>query len=145
MTETIKWGICGTGAIAAQFVDALANVPDAEAIAVGSNDKDRSDHFGDRHQIRHRHGSYEELAADGDVDVIYVASTQHRHMRDTLLFLEAGRHVLCEKPFALQPSAGRDDDLGRDGQRPVPDGGSMEPISAELSAARRASRRGCHR
>jgi len=101
MTESMQWGICGTGAIAAQFVDALANVPDAEAIAVGSNDKNRSDHFGDRHQIRHRHGSYEELAADGDVDVIYVASTQHRHMRDTLLFLEAGRHVLCEKPFAL--------------------------------------------
>ena len=104
MTEPIRWGICGTGEIAAGFVDALANVPDAEAIAVGSNDQDRSDHFGDSHEIARRYGSYEEMATDGDVDVIYVASTQQRHMRDTLLFLEAGRHVLCEKPFALNTS-----------------------------------------
>ena len=101
MTEPIRWGICGTGAIAAEFVEALANVADAEASAVASNDQDRSDHFGESHAIARRYGSYEEMAGDGDLDVIYVASTQQRHMRDTLLFLEAGRHVLCEKPFAL--------------------------------------------
>ncbi len=104
MTEPIRWGICGTGEIAARFVDALANVPDAEAIAVGSNDQDRSDHFGESHEIPRRYGSYEELATDSEVDVVYVASTQERHMRDTLLFLESGRHVLCEKPFALNTS-----------------------------------------
>ena len=104
MTEPIRWGICGTGAIAAEFVEALANVADAEASAVASNDQDRSDHFGESHAIARRYGSYEEMAGDGDLDVIYVASTQQRHMRDTLLFLEAGRHVLCEKPFALNTS-----------------------------------------
>ena len=46
------------------------------------------------------HGSHEELAADPLVDIVYVATPQSSHERDTLMFLEAGKHVLCEKPFA---------------------------------------------
>ena len=101
MNAPVRWGICGTGSIANDFVEALVNVPDAEAVAVGSEDIDRAETFGDRHGIGRRHGSYEDLSADPDVDVIYVASTQQRHKQDAMLFLKAGHHVLCEKPLAL--------------------------------------------
>ncbi len=101
MTAAIRWAICGTGVIAEQFAASLAKVTDADTVAVGSNDATRSDRFGERHRIARRYGSYEELAADDEVDVVYVASTQQRHLADARLFLEAGRHVLCEKPLAL--------------------------------------------
>jgi len=101
VTEPLRWGIAATGAIAASFAADLAAVPDAELIAVGSRSAATADAFADRFGIAHRHASYDALAADGDVDVVYVASPQSAHCRDTLLFLEAGKHVLCEKPFAV--------------------------------------------
>jgi predicted dehydrogenase len=97
----VRWGICGTGAIAQKFVEALRLIPDAEVVAVGSTSAGRAESFGQRTGIERRHGSYEALAADDQVDVVYVASTQERHRADTILFLDAGRHVLCEKPMAL--------------------------------------------
>ena len=98
--EKIRWGICATGGIADSFVTGLASVGDAEVVAVGSRTQERANEFADRHGIANRHGSYEALAADDEVDVVYVATPQNRHVDDTLLFLGAGRHVLCEKPFA---------------------------------------------
>ena len=97
----MRWGICGTGAIAEKFVEALGAVPDARVVAVGSTSAERAESFGERMGIERRHGTYEALAADDTVDVVYVASTHERHQADTVLFLEAGRHVLCEKPMAL--------------------------------------------
>lgn len=104
---THRWGIAGPGAIAVGFANGLAELPDAELVGVGSRALDRAGEFADRHGARHAHGSYEELAADPDVDIVYVATPQSRHMDDTLLFLEAGKHVLCEKPFALSEAQGR--------------------------------------
>lgn len=101
MTDPVRWGIAATGGIAESFAQGLAQEPDAELVAVGSRTSDRAEAFGGRHGCRHRHGSYEALAADPSVDVVYVASPQSRHAADTLLFLEAGKPVLCEKPFAL--------------------------------------------
>ena len=100
----MRWGICGTGAIAEKFVGALRRVPDARVVAVGSTSAERAESFGERTGIERRHGSYEGLAADDQIDVVYVASTQERHRADAVLFLEAGRHVLCEKPMALSGS-----------------------------------------
>lgn len=97
----VRWGICGTGAIARKFVEALRRVPDARVVAVGSTSGQRAESFGGRMEIGRRHGSYEALAADDGVDVVYVASTQERHRADAIRFLESGRHVLCEKPMAL--------------------------------------------
>ena len=97
----MRWGVCGTGAIAEKFVHALRRIPDAQVVAVGSTSAERAESFGRRMGIRRRHGSYEALAGDDGVDVVYVASTQQRHCVDALLFLESGRHVLCEKPMAL--------------------------------------------
>ena len=98
---TLHWGIAATGTIARDFVSDLALLPDTHISAVGSRTQERADEFGTTHGITVRHPSYEALAADPNVDVVYVASPQSRHMRDVLLFLDAGKHVLCEKPFAL--------------------------------------------
>jgi predicted dehydrogenase len=97
----VRWGICGTGAIAEQFVRSLEAVPDARVVAVGSTSGERAEDFGRRLGIERRHATHEALARDDSVDVVYVASTHEQHRADTILFLEAGRHVLCEKPMAL--------------------------------------------
>lgn len=98
---TFRWGIAATGSIAASFAEDLALVDDATLTAVGSRSQASADTFGERFGIPNRHSSYEALAADADVDIVYIATPQTSHCRDTLLFLEAGKHVLCEKPFAI--------------------------------------------
>lgn len=107
MTEPIRWGICGAGSIAGQFAASLVNVPDAEIVAVASTDAGRGAEFADSHGIPTVHRGYERLAEDADVDVVYVASTQQRHVDDVLLMLDGGRNVLCEKPFALNGAQAR--------------------------------------
>ncbi|MEM7284778.1 MAG: Gfo/Idh/MocA family oxidoreductase [Actinomycetota bacterium] len=107
MSEKIRWGICGTGSIASQFATALRNVPDAELVAVASEDADRCAAFAGEHDVPVSHLGYDAMADDDEVDVVYVASTQQRHLRDVLLLLEGGRNVLCEKPFALSEAQGR--------------------------------------
>jgi predicted dehydrogenase len=96
-----RWGILGTGTIATAFARALRHVADAELVAVGSRTQDGADAFAAAQEVPRAHGSYEELVADDDVDVVYVATPNARHCADTILSLEAGKHVLCEKPFAL--------------------------------------------
>jgi predicted dehydrogenase len=97
----MRWGICGTGAIASKFVTGLANVRDAECVAVASRTPGRAGRFAAEHGIGRAHDSWEALAADDGVDVVYVAATQDAHRDATVLMLEAGRHVLCEKPLAM--------------------------------------------
>lgn len=99
--KPIRWGICGTGGIANAFAKGLAALPDATLQAVGSRARETASRFARKHGARRAHASYEELAADPDVDVVYVATPHSCHKDNTLLFLDAGKHVLCEKPFAL--------------------------------------------
>ncbi len=101
MADHIRWGVAATGGIARGFAQGLAETDDAKTVAVASRSAERAESFGAEFDIPHRHASYEDLAADDDVDVVYVATPHSRHEADTLLCLEAGKHVLCEKPFAL--------------------------------------------
>ncbi len=101
MAEPIRWGIAATGAIARVFATGLSQLDDAETAAVGSRSAARAEAFAAEYGVTRAHGSYEDLAADPAVDVVYVASPHGRHEHDVLLFLEAGKHVLCEKPMAL--------------------------------------------
>ena len=96
----VRWGIAGTGGIAARFAEAIA-LTDGHLAAVGSRSQEHANAFGDRFGIVRRHSSYDALADDDQVDVVYVATPHSRHESDAVLFLEAGRHVLCEKPLAL--------------------------------------------
>lgn len=97
----VRWGVIGPGAIAVGFADALQMVDGGEIVAVASRSKDRADAYADRYDIARRYGDYTALAEDPHVDAVYVATPQSRHADDTLLMLRAGKHVLCEKPFAL--------------------------------------------
>jgi predicted dehydrogenase len=97
----IRWGILGPGAIAEQFAEGLAVVPDAELAAVGSRNIDRARDFAERHQATRAWGSYEELVADPEIDLIYVATPHPIHFPAAVMCLEAGKGVLCEKPFTV--------------------------------------------
>ncbi len=99
--KKIRWGILGCGNIAKKFANAIPDVKDAELVACGSRSQEKADTFGAEFKIPHRHGSYKDLAADPDVDCIYVATPHTKHKEDALLALKAGKHVLCEKPFAV--------------------------------------------
>ena len=96
----LRWGILATGKIAHTFASDLALVPDAELVAVGSRSLARAEEFAAAYGGR-PHGSYADLVADPDVDVVYVATPHALHLADARLALEAGKHVLCEKPLTL--------------------------------------------
>ncbi len=108
MTQMIRWGILSTGSIAHAFAEGLRHVPDAELVAVGSRARDSAEQFGRLYDIPHRHASYEALAEDPDVDVIYIATPHTFHKENTLLCLDAGKAVLCEKPFAINAAETRE-------------------------------------
>jgi predicted dehydrogenase len=107
MADKIRWGILGCGRIAAKFADALRQVQNAELVAVGSRSKENADTFGETWQAPRRYGSYEQLANDKDVDVIYVATPHNLHAENSILCLNAGKHVLCEKPLAVNAAQGQ--------------------------------------
>jgi predicted dehydrogenase len=79
----------------------VQRLPDAEVLAVGSRAQETADAFAAELDIPRAHGSYAELAADPDVDAIYVSPPHPGHLAATLLALEHGKAVLCEKPFAM--------------------------------------------
>lgn len=99
--QSIGWGILGTGNIANLFAQDLAHIEGARLVAVGSRSQERAETFGNRFDIHHRHGSYERFAENPEIDVVYIASPHSEHRAHAIRCLEAGKHVLCEKPFAL--------------------------------------------
>jgi predicted dehydrogenase len=101
MLGPIRWGILGTGWIASEFAQGLAQLADAELVAVGSRTSESAQRFGEQYGVPRRHASYKALVSDADVDVIYVATPNPLHKEHVMLCLETGKPVLCEKPFAL--------------------------------------------
>lgn len=97
----MNWGIIATGTIAAKFAKTV-NAMSTEGerlVAVGSRDKERAQKFAEEFKIEKAYGTYEELAADPDVDAVYIATPNNMHSDNTMMCLAAGKHVLCEKPF----------------------------------------------
>lgn len=101
MSRKYRWGILGPGRIAHQFAADFKFLPDAELVAVGSRSRENAEAFGAQYHIPHRHASYEALAADPEVDIVYVATPHIFHHRNSLLCLEHGKAVLCEKAFTI--------------------------------------------
>jgi predicted dehydrogenase len=99
--DTINWGILGTGGIAHKFANGLKALDDARLLAVGSRNQETADTFGDEFGATNRHASYEDLAADPDVHAIYIATPHDLHCENAVLCLEAGKAVICEKPFSI--------------------------------------------
>ena len=103
----LHWGILATGGIAHAFTSDLRTAG-LDVAAVGSRSIDSARAFAEQYGIPHAHGSYEELVADPDVDIVYIATPHPAHVENALLALEHGKHVLVEKPFTLnEAEAGR--------------------------------------
>jgi predicted dehydrogenase len=98
---TFRWGILGTGVMARSMTEALKARSDAVVTAVGSRTASRARAFAETLGIPQAHGSYEELADDDAVDIVYVATTNEQHLATTLACIDAGKAVLCEKPLGL--------------------------------------------
>lgn len=101
MAEPIRWGILGTGKIARALATALRDVPDAVLAGVASRSRDKAEAFALEFGAAAAYGSYEDLAAAADIDLVYVATPHPQHAANALLALNAGKGVLCEKPFTM--------------------------------------------
>lgn len=108
MESKVGWGILGAGGIAARFVSDLVKLPDARLVAVGSRSRDRASEFASHHGVERAYGGYAELVGDPDIDVVYVATPHPFHRPHTLLCLEHGKAVLCEKPMGVNAGHVRD-------------------------------------
>ena len=98
---SLRWGILGTGWIAERFVAALHRHTRQRVVAVGSRSVASAKDFAERTGVGRAHGAYADLAADPEVDVVYVATPHNHHRAHALLALDAGKHVLVEKPIGL--------------------------------------------
>jgi len=108
MSTKVRWGILGTGNIARSFATGFKALPDAEIVAVGSRSQATAEKYADMFGIAKRYASYEALASDPDVEVIYVSTPHPFHHENSLLCLEHGKAVLCEKPFAMSAREARE-------------------------------------
>jgi xylose dehydrogenase (NAD/NADP) len=97
----LHWGILGPGRIAPRIVRALTDHPRADLVGVASRDASRAEAFASRHAIPRTFLSYDALIDSPDVDVVYIALPNGLHAEWSVRALEAGKHVLCEKPLAL--------------------------------------------
>lgn len=101
MKKIIRWGIAGPGNIANKFAKAVKNTEGAELVAVASRSMERCQAFADKYDIPNVFGSYEEMANSDLVDAVYVATPHPFHKPCTEIFLNAKKHVLCEKPVCV--------------------------------------------
>lgn len=101
MTAKLQWGILGTGAIAKTFAAGVAASTSGVVVAVGSRDQTTADTFASAFDITRRHGSYEALLADPQVQAVYISTPHPMHRRWAVAAAEAGKHILCEKPIAV--------------------------------------------
>ncbi|MET9232283.1 Gfo/Idh/MocA family oxidoreductase [Lentzea sp. NPDC003310] len=97
----MKWGVIATGGIAHAVTTDMLKVPDVEVLAVSSRDITKAQAFAQEFGIKRAYGDYRELLADTDVEIVYVATPHGQHHEVVLAALDAGKHVLCEKAFAL--------------------------------------------
>ncbi len=106
VTQALRWGILGTGWIADLFVKDLQLTGHAVS-GVGSRTQASADQFAARFGIPNAHGSYDSLVADPEVDIVYVATPHPMHAANAMAALNAGKHVLVEKPFTLNAAEAR--------------------------------------
>jgi D-xylose 1-dehydrogenase (NADP+, D-xylono-1,5-lactone-forming) len=97
----LRWGLLGTARINDRFIPALRNSKFCELSAVASRTAERADEFARKWKIPKTYASYEDLLADPQIDVVYNSLPNHLHAEWTIKAAQAGKHILCEKPFAL--------------------------------------------
>lgn len=101
MTDKIKWGILSTGHISNKFAEALKILPQAELAAVASRNISSAKSFAKKHNVPIAYGSYEELAEDPTIDVIYIGTPHSFHLKNSVMCMRQGKSVLCEKALTI--------------------------------------------
>lgn len=97
----INWGILGCGGIATTFINGMRDAKKGSVYACAARNVEKADAFASEHHIPNVHASYQALLADENVDAVYVATTHNAHFDCVKQSLEAGKHVLCEKPLTV--------------------------------------------
>ncbi len=108
MSGPLRWGVIGTGGIAAAWVEDMGMTDSGKVVAVGSRRQETADQFAERWAIPNRHASYEALVSDPEVDAVYVATPHPLHSPCAQLGLRAGKPVLVEKPFTVNVAEARE-------------------------------------
>jgi xylose dehydrogenase (NAD/NADP) len=101
---TVQWGILSTAQINDKFLAGVAESRECAVLAVASRDSSRAERYAAAHGIERAYGSYEALLADPDVDAVYISLPNSLHLEWTSRALQAGKHVLCEKPLSRRPA-----------------------------------------
>ena len=106
---SIRWGIIGPGNIAHKFADGLKEARSGELIAIASTNDGRRKSFGDKYNIDStlRFSSYDEVVESSDIDAIYISTPHTLHAEWTIKAAGRGKHVLCEKPGAVNLKEGK--------------------------------------
>ena len=105
--QTVRWGIVGTARIATKVLAAINATSNAEVVAVASRTPERADFWARQHQVPKSYGSYEALVEDPEIDAVYIPLPPSLHAEWTIRSAQAGKHVLCEKPLAMNAAEGR--------------------------------------
>ncbi len=101
MGTRVRWGLLACGAIAKAFARGLADSETGELLAVASRDREKAEAFGREQGAPRRYGRYEDLLADPDIEAVYISTPHPGHAEWTIRAAEAGKHILCEKPLAV--------------------------------------------
>ena len=97
---TVQWGVMSTARINGAFLEGVARSETCRVAAVASRDAARAREYAREHGIDRAHGSYEALLADDEVEAVYVSLPNALHLKWATRALQAGKHVLCEKPLS---------------------------------------------
>src|SRR5438034_443307 len=100
-TTPLRWGLLGTARINRALIPAIRAAARSRLIGVASRDPARADAYAREWEIPRAFGSYERMLADPDIDVVYVSLPNHLHVEWACAAARRGKHVLCEKPLAL--------------------------------------------
>jgi predicted dehydrogenase len=100
--NSVRWGVLGTAAIASsRFIPAMKDASAATLVAVASRETTKAKELAERFDVPRYYGSYDELLRDPEIEALYVPLPNHLHLEWSVRALEAGKHVLCEKPLCL--------------------------------------------
>ncbi len=99
--KKVRWGIISTGHISGKFAEALEILPEAELVAVASRTINSAKEFADKYNIPKAYATYQELADDPDIDVVYIGTPHTFHLENSVMCMRKGKSVLCEKAFTI--------------------------------------------
>jgi predicted dehydrogenase len=103
-TSLVKWGIVSTADINRKLIPGAKASPKVDLVAVASRTQERADAYAAEWEIPRAYGSYEELLADPEIEAVYISLPNTMHTEWSIKAVEAGKHVLCEKPFTRHPN-----------------------------------------